>query len=97
MIRILITIALPLIAPTVVYFIWLWARRKRRNAIDAGEELPLWQELPWAWLVISGAVLALVTLVAMTYSGWNGDMTGTYTPPRFQDGQVVPGRFGDQE
>ena len=71
------------------------SRQRRKDAEASGEELPLWQQLPWAWLVTSGAALAVLTLILTTYSGWNGDVTGTYTPPRMEDGKIVPGHFGE--
>jgi len=91
MIRQLITIVLPLVTPFVVYYIWLWASRQREQAESAGQPLPHWQELPWTWLIISGAVLTSIVLVLTAVLG--ADPNGVYTPPHMENGVIVPGRF----
>ena len=46
MIRKLITIGLPFVAPFIVYFVWWWATKRREMAAADGRHLPSWQELP---------------------------------------------------
>jgi len=91
MIRQLITIVLPLLTPFVVYYIWLWANRQRAEAEAEGRPMPHWQELPWLWLIISGAVLTSIVLVLTAVIG--ADPSGVYTPPHMENGVIVPGRI----
>ena len=92
MTRRLITIFLPLIAPFVMYAIWLWWARRRKLA--AGEDVDPygWRELPWVWLGALGVVLVAATLVTTTMV-WREKPGGTYESPRFEDGRKVPGSF----
>ena len=96
MIRTLLTIVLPLIAPTVAYLVWMRFRAREREDELAGREIPQWRKLPWAWLITSGAVLAAVALVAVGSIGGSGGREQRYIPPYIQDGEVVPGRFEDR-
>ena len=91
MIRQLITIVLPLLTPFVVYYIWLWASRQRTQAESEGRPLPHWQELPWTWLIISGALLTSVVLILTAVIG--SEPNGVYTPPHMENGVIVPGRI----
>ena len=91
MIRQIITIAAPLLAPFVIYYIWRWAARRRADAESQGKPLPHWQELPWTWLIISGAALTALVLVLTAVLGTETD--GVYIPPHMEDGVIVPGTF----
>ena len=92
MIRRLITIFLPLIAPFVAYGVWLWWSRRRK--VVAGEDVdPFgWHQMPWVWLSVIAVVLVAATLVTATMV-WREGPGGTYEPPRFEDGKKVPSRF----
>src|SRR3546814_8297623 len=56
MLRVLLTVLLPLAAPFLVYFAWLWLIRRQPAggppAID-------WRAAPWPWLLGAGLVCAL--------------------------------------
>ncbi len=94
MIRKLLMIGVPLLMPLVAYLVWAWFTARRREAEAAGRRLPAWQEWPWAWLVISGAVLAIATVFAVDLAG--GRRTDAdYRPARYEDGKLVPGEFRD--
>jgi hypothetical protein len=83
--RILISIVLPLLLPTLVYILWLAATRR---AALAGPSA--WQAMPWPWLVTAGVVLAgLLLYVVNVRIGDSGQ--GRYVPPQYIDGRVVPG------
>ncbi len=86
MTRILLTIVLPLLLPTLVYVLWLAATRRAALAGPAP-----WQALPWVWLV--GAGVALAALLLFIIGVHVGSPEGTYVPPRYIDGRVVPGHI----
>jgi len=81
-IRILLTIVLPFLLPSVLYVLWLAAMR--RAAFAAG-----WGSLPWLWLLGAGVVLTALILfiVSVQFGSAPG---GTYVPPRVVGGQLEP-------
>jgi hypothetical protein len=83
MMRIVLTILVPLLLPGVLYYLWLRATGR----IVAGSSLAT---LPWPWLIASGVVLTALTLVVVSVHYGNSPQ-GAYVPPRVQDGKVVPG------
>ncbi len=97
MIRTILTVVLPLIAPTLAYLIWMQLRSQRREDEEAGRPVPKWQKLPWPWLIVSGAALAALSLIAFGYLDRSPDITRRYIPPTLEDGKVVPGRFEEQQ
>tara|TARA_B100000676_G_C17988199_1_gene793264 strand:- start:540 stop:821 length:282 start_codon:yes stop_codon:yes gene_type:complete len=91
MIRQLITIAVPLLAPVALYLLYTW--HLRRKGGDVSEEDPFsWREIPWIWLLVCGAALLSATMVATTFIG-RTDAGARYEAPRFEDGKRVPGQF----
>jgi hypothetical protein len=86
MIRIVLTIVLPLVLPTLLYLGWLAASRRLAPAADAS-----WQSLPWGWLVAVGLVLTALALFFLNVR--LGTSQGTYVPPRYIGGEVVPGHL----
>lgn len=75
MIRIIIIYILPLLAPTVIYFIW---RKKTKR-----------QDIPWIILLILG--LFLLGLSAGAYTLLERSPAGSvYTAPKFINGEIVP-------
>jgi len=81
MIRVALTILLPLIAPTAIYLLWLYAAGR------AGASA----KLPWTWLIVGGlAAAALALLVVGIDTG--GESPGVYVPPHVEGGTVVPGQ-----
>ena len=84
MLRVLLTIVLPLLLPTAVYVGWLVVAYR----VQHGGAVP-WVELPWVWLAAAGALLlAIVLFVVHVHFGT--PQTGTYVPPRWEDGHIVP-------
>lgn len=81
MIRILLTYILPLLVPTVIYFLWL------RFSGGGAQQ----RETPWAWLIGAGIFLAAVVLAGLALLG--GTPEGVYEPAHMEDGKLVPGRF----
>ncbi len=73
---------LPLLLPVLVYAGYvLWCRQTGRTA----------ESISWVWLLGAGVVLAaLVAGALMVDSG--APRNAEYTPPRLEDGRIVPGR-----
>ena len=90
MLRILLTIILPIALPLIAYFGYMSLMRRRAQA--AGEtSLPHWQDGPWPWVVLGGAGLVLAALI--TWRSMTGVPPGTkLESPRLIDGQVQPSR-----
>ena len=90
MLRILLTIVLPVALPLLLYGGYISMMRRRAQA--AGEDdLPRWDEGPWAWLVLAGVGLVLVVLVVVRLS--SGVPPGTkLEAPRMINGEVAPSR-----
>lgn len=87
MLRVLLTIVLPLVLPTALYVLWLTTLRPTRQ-----NGAPSWRTLPWLWLAGVGVVLlALVLLVVTVHFG--APQEGVYVPPRWQNGHIVPGHI----
>jgi hypothetical protein len=89
--RIFLTIVLPLVLPTVVYLLYVTTVEARRaQAAQEGHAAPWWVEAPWPWLVGGGVVLTGLTLGAIALTG--GDAPGeVYVPAHMEDGRLVPG------
>ena len=86
MLRVLLTVLLPLATPFVLYIAWIWLVRHK----VAGGELVLdWRESPWPWLLavgVAGSIATLLYLYATT-----GHPAGTqFVAPHVVDGVVVP-------
>ena len=100
MIRILISYVIPLLLPTVMYFIWTaWVRRQiaithKGNTEVTPEEIEAFEiRTPWFRLILAGAVLMLLGLVLSTFLGPQNPPGSVYQPPHMQDGKVVPGQY----
>jgi len=94
MIRKLITIGLPLMAPLIVYFAYCWATYKKRQAEEQGKPIPHWHDWPWTILVASGVLLMSVTLIGINITDRKA-RDSDYAPPTLQDGVIVPGDFSN--
>lgn len=87
MIRVLATIVLPLLLPTLIYVLWLKAAQRTPLASSA-----VWRALPWPWLLGTGIVLAALTLYAIG-ARLGGSPEGQYVPPQWVGGKIVPGHI----
>ncbi|MBF0247478.1 MAG: hypothetical protein HQL36_05335 [Alphaproteobacteria bacterium] len=93
MARILFTYVLPLLLPTVLYFVWAaWARHKRRDEGAGAEDV----DIKTPWLALAGAGVALMTagLVASALLGPKNEPGSVYYPPHMDGDVIVPGRYG---
>lgn len=82
MIRVVLTIVLPLLLPTALYTAWrvLMGRGALFGPITA-----------WIWLAVAGLMLASLTLIAVSVN-FGGPREGVYVPPHVgEGGRVVPG------
>jgi len=85
MTRVLIYGAL-LLLPTALYVAWvMWARSRTKN----GEEPPRLGGGPWFWLILAGFALMVAGLSYMAVTSGHKP-GGTYYPPRYEDGRIVP-------
>lgn len=92
MTRTLLTIVLPFLAPTLIYF--FWTRLARARALAQGrssEDAKI--DVPWFWLGITGGALAIVGLIAGFLFTEAGAPGSTYVPAHVEDGELVPGTF----
>ncbi len=90
--RTFLTIILPLIAPTLVFFVWSWFAKRRAEAEQRHQPIPAWQTWPWARLSLAGAVLTALTLSAVAMMRDN-PLGARYVPPRIENGELIPGHF----
>jgi hypothetical protein len=90
MIRILLTVLLPMAMPAAVYFLWFAYERRRAMAAGTPEAMPRLGDVPW--FVLASAGIAIASVVLLATSIYSGDKPGTtYTPPHLENGRVVPG------
>ncbi|MGD9638643.1 MAG: hypothetical protein AB7U85_06250 [Alphaproteobacteria bacterium] len=79
---------LPLILPSLIYFGWkhlkqLSGRKDEKTALS---------DVPWAILIIIGAILAIVFLGFFTM-GEKAPTSAKYEPPRYEDGKLIPAKM----
>ena len=85
MIRAVLPSVLLFLLPFGLYF--LWAKLQRRRVEGAAMAAA-----PLGWIAVAGLVLALGGfLFFMDLTAAAPD--GVYVPPRYENGQVVPGHF----
>jgi len=84
MLRVMISVVLPLVLPTALYGIWALAFNRQGGTADA-----TLRALPWAWLAVAGVGLAAIVLVAVVQIGGLGE--GIYVAPHVENGTIVPG------
>ncbi len=91
MIRQLITIAVPLLAPVALYLLYTWHLRRKGGGVPGDDPFSC-REIPWIWLLVCGTALLAATMVTTTFIG-RTDTDARYEAPRFEDGKRVPSRF----
>ena len=79
--RILLQTLLPLLLPTVAYFLWALLGRPKAPIVL--------EDTPWFWLIIVGVLLMGIglSITALTQGAAPGSQI---IPPRLEDGRVVP-------
>lgn len=87
MLRILIQVVLPFLAPFLVFLAWRLLVTRGRGFLE---------RTPWYLLTVCGIVLACLSLVSLAFLG-EGDPDGVYVPPHVEDGRIVPGTVRPRE
>jgi hypothetical protein len=87
MLRVLLTIVLPLLLPTAVYMAWI-----AFMSSSADREKVRISTLPLVWLAFAGVILLALVLVTVTVH-FGEPVSGRYVPPRYENGRVVPPRL----
>jgi hypothetical protein len=77
-----LTIVVPLALPTVLYLIWL---RLSQGGL-------VWRLVPLLWAAGAGAALLALVLFTVTVH-FGSSANGTYVPPQWRDGRIVPGHI----
>jgi len=90
MTRIFFTYIVPLLLPTLVYFLWMLPAWRQAKA--EGRDAPPWEDAPWVWLFIAGVVFFGVSLVVFGVTD-GASPDEQYAPPHMEDGRIVPGQF----
>jgi purine-cytosine permease-like protein len=90
MARIVLTYIVPFLLPTLIYLGWAYYRTA--YAARHGGEAPRLEKGPWALLIFLGALCAVASVVGYGLTQ-GADANSTYTPPRYEDGRVIPGRM----
>ena len=84
MTRAILTIAVPLLLPVLIYAVWILVRRRFFPGAADGSGARA-----WSWVFLSGALLAVMTLLVL---GLEEDASGgRYVPATVKDGRMVPG------
>lgn len=87
MVRVFLTIVLPLLLPTALYLLWIATLGSAREPGAVA-----WRGMPWIWLVGAGAALLVIVLFVVTVH-FGTPQQGIYVPPRWQGGRIIPGHI----
>jgi hypothetical protein len=87
MLRVFLTIVLPLLLPTAIYLFWV----STFGATGEGSTMS-WTAMPWVWLAGAGVALLAVVLFVVTVR-FGAPQEGVYVPPRWEGDRIVPGHI----
>jgi hypothetical protein len=87
MLRVFLTVVLPLLLPTALYLAWVGA-----FGAEQGGSAVRWTAIPWIWLAGAGVVLLAIVLFVVTVH-FGSPQEGVYVPPRSEGGRIVPGHM----
>jgi hypothetical protein len=87
MLRVFLTIILPLVLPTALYLLWISTLGSSHNGGRAS-----WTAVPWIWLAGAGAALLVIVLFVVTVH-FGTSQQGIYVPPRWENNQIIPGHI----
>jgi hypothetical protein len=93
MLRVFLTIALPLAAPTALYLAWVWYAHYSPWGSQTGPqtgEAARWAGLPWVWLAAAGVLLLALVLFVVTVN-FRAAPSGVYVAPHTENGRIIPG------
>lgn len=80
MVRVLLEIVLPFLAPFVLFYAY-------RLLVTRGQRF---LATPWFLLTVVGLILACASLASLAFFGGQAPR-GVYVPPHLENGKVVPG------
>jgi hypothetical protein len=84
MIRIVLVNILLALFPALLYFSYVYLRRRENPDEEILNNAPIF------WLLSAGVALMLASLIL--FGHWEGGAPGKqYVPPRFEDGVIIPG------
>ena len=78
----------PVFLPLIAY--WLWLKYVGRKATINGQPVLRFRDGPWYWAVLTSLLIGLACFVFLGAESIGGQK-GVYTPPRLENGVVVPG------
>jgi predicted PurR-regulated permease PerM len=81
LVRVLLQIVLPFLAPFVLFYAY-------RLLVTRGQHML--RSTPWFALLVTGLVLVCASIASLAFIGGH-EPQGTYVPPHLEDGRVVPG------
>jgi Family of unknown function (DUF6111) len=87
MLRVFLTIVLPLLLPTALYLLWVFM-----FGAEHGGDAVRWAAVPWIWLAGAGAVLLAIVLFVVTVH-FGAPQKGVYVPPRWEGDRIIPGHM----
>jgi uncharacterized protein DUF6111 len=87
MLRVFLTIVLPLLLPTALYLLWVVM-----FGAEHGGDAVRWAAVPWIWLAGAGAVLLAIVLFVVTVH-FGAPQKGVYVPPRWEGDRIIPGHM----
>jgi hypothetical protein len=87
MLRIGLTIILPLLVPTGLYLVWIMVLGAPREKGDGR-----WAKIPWVGLAGAGVALLAIVLFGITV-GFGTAQRGVYVAPQWLNGRIVPGHI----
>jgi hypothetical protein len=90
MVRVFLTIVLPLLLPTALYLLWV----RTLGAADDGRATA-WNSVPWVWLAVAGTILLAGVLLVVAV-GFGTAQQGVYVAPRYVNGHIIPGHIEPQ-
>jgi hypothetical protein len=87
MLRVFLTVVLPLLLPTALYLLWVstFGAERGGNAVRR-------RAVPWIWLAAAGVVLLAIVLFVVTVH-FGSPQEGVYVPPRWEGDRIVPGHM----
>ena len=91
MLRIFLTVVVPLLLPTAGYLLYiLFIERRRARAEETHTRAPWWVTAPWHWLVLGGVGLLALTLGTVAFTS-GAPPHSPYTPAYLEDGKLIEG------
>jgi hypothetical protein len=92
-VRIILSIVIPLALPTALYLGYvLLVERRRCTDATGGPPQPWWVTAPWPWLISGGTALLAVTLGILAITGGVSPW-GAYEPAHMENGRLVGGHL----